>query len=361
MESRSTYNFNFGFPLELFLNKKTANELHTVEYTKTRKKVNKKSYIDTYKAAKIHVQYARIIHQFSCEEAHASVNFGHEAVRRRTYVQQMLDEFGRELESFEGEGADFRSKVLTPVLQRQLNGVPDAYAPFIRRAISPNHGPAGPTLDEITSFYLGIDPLDPKCIPSYRRNLVYIWEARWHLAYIMGKVSMRNRRKYELFLLNHEIIMGSLQSRPPQTDQRVPPLDCAEVVALVSEEIVEFFGPERKKAVGEVSSLFYSFSYVFQKPDVFRHAEMEWERERRENAESGNTTNNRPSGSMAVEVPPENRATPPTSEHDTSDASKDKGKAKATSGSDSGGGSESGSSDESWRPDESNNAGPSKR
>jgi hypothetical protein len=87
------------------------------------------------------VQYARLILQFESEEILAQKNPGHEAQRRQVYVRRMLDELALELER-DGEcGSNFRSKVLTPVLQRQIHGIPDTYAPSARSALVNAQGP----------------------------------------------------------------------------------------------------------------------------------------------------------------------------------------------------------------------------
>jgi len=88
----------------------------------------------------------------------------------------MLEAFGQELESFKGPEKDFRSGAFTPVLQRQLHGIPDDYTSPLREYMA-----AGPEDDvsiaNATHFYLGVDPLNPDCIPTYHRNLIYIRES----------------------------------------------------------------------------------------------------------------------------------------------------------------------------------------
>ena len=75
----------------------------------------------------------------------------------------------------------WQSKVLTPILQRQLQGVSDAYTPSIDAGVGPdendddnNNSVEGElTIAAVTKFYLATDPVHPDCIPFYVRNLVY--------------------------------------------------------------------------------------------------------------------------------------------------------------------------------------------
>ena len=143
----------------------TADQLHDITYGKTRKVPCKKEYRWKMKKTKVHVQYARIIHQLMLEDEHGQVNTGHEALCRHTYAQMVLDHLGKELDFYRGPLAQFHSKVLTPILQCQLKGVPDVYAPSIRRAIALQNNM--PTISQVTKFYLGNNPLSPGCIPSY--------------------------------------------------------------------------------------------------------------------------------------------------------------------------------------------------
>lgn len=245
--SSKRYTFSFEFPIERFLDPKDEGELFTIAYKMHRKKAGKKSTLAVYKARKVHVQYARIVHQFSQEEYHGSVDHGHESLRRRSYVQEMLNEFGKELERYNGLDKDFRSKVLTPVLVRHMRGIPDVYAPTIRRAIK--HGPGDPTLNEITKFYLGFDPLSPQAIYSYRRNLLLIREARWHLAVVMGKIAPSSRSKYNFTLASQDKIVEYFQTNQRPPGNPIPPLTEMEISVLLMEGIEGFFGPELAKVV----------------------------------------------------------------------------------------------------------------
>lgn len=75
--------------------------------------------------------YLRVIYQLATEVFHGELDLSHEAQCRSSYAQCVLNATGDELDSetvIKTDGsaaAAWRSKVLTPILQRRLNGVPD--------------------------------------------------------------------------------------------------------------------------------------------------------------------------------------------------------------------------------------------
>jgi len=237
------------FPVSSFLSWKEG-ELFEIRYGKTRKLVNKQAHKWIMKRKKIHVQYARLTQQFIFEIAHGMANNGHEALRRYTYAQMMLDQFGFELDAWRGKEENFRSKVYTPVLQRQLKGVHDAYAPSIRRAIA--QSTEAPTIAQVTTFYLGNDPLNPKAIPIFRRNLVYIREARWHLAIIMEKIDITSSDDFEMFLFHHDMIHRQLKGVPRPRSKGPPPFLPFEAAAIIKEELEGYFANEMAATVCDI-------------------------------------------------------------------------------------------------------------
>lgn len=247
--SSSKYHFECEVTLESFMSWQKG-QLQQIAYGKSRKVPGKKAYARTTRKTHIAIPYARIIHQLILEDRHGRLDMGHESLRRRTYAQMMLDEFGKELDGFRGQAENFRSKVLTPVLQRQLRGVPDAYAPVIQSAIAQcNTKP--PTIAQVTTFYLGNDPLDPICIPSYRRNLVYIREAMWHLSILTGKVKVGDGDDFKFSLESHDLIMEALQDGPSVGPKRgIPPLEDIEVFYILDDELDGFFDEELSRVVG---------------------------------------------------------------------------------------------------------------
>ena len=246
----------------------SEDQLQEIRYGKTRKLSNRQAHTRIMKTVKVPIPYVRLVHQFCLEEEHSKTDLGHESLRCMTYAQAMLDEFGKELDSYKGEESKFRSKVFTPVLQRQLKGVPDAYAPAIRRAIAPRN--ATPTISQVTTFYLGNDPLDPKCIPVYRRNILYSRPVMWHLTVLMGKVSVSDTDAFNDSLECEDLIMEGLRETPRSSGRGIPLLNVVEVAAIFGAELDEFFDDELRRMVCIYSpSIVKTIDHPFpQPPDV---------------------------------------------------------------------------------------------
>ena len=87
----------------------------------------------------------------------------------------MLEDLGKEIWSAKVIGREFRSMVLNPVMQRHRFGVPADYTRTAKRVAS---GVREPTIRDAIVFYLGHDLVDPAIINSYRRNILYVSEAR---------------------------------------------------------------------------------------------------------------------------------------------------------------------------------------
>lgn len=230
-------------------------ELAKVSFGWRKKKPKKRSWTLTFVDKWIPVPYVRLVHQFTLEAKHGMANDGHEAVRRMNYAQRMLEAFGRELEGYRGTKEKFRSKVLTPVLQRQLRGIPDTYAPPLRAHMCSSDDEVV-TLSEATKFYLKYDPLSPRCIPSYRRNLLYIREARWHLMVLLKKIKVTSTKDFNWGLRHHTAILrGMLKpihkvvEDEEEEPSPVPRLNYAEVKAIILEGLEEFFHLELARVV----------------------------------------------------------------------------------------------------------------
>lgn len=141
----------------------------------------------------IPIIYAQLIDQFRMEAEHANYNQGHEALRRGSYVLQVLIAVAEELIDAKGittccpAASAWRSKVLNPILQRQLAGVPDAFLPTLTDAVREEPAQTEMSIKEATIFYLSIDPTDPTNIPDYRDNLIFSRELRWYLAVLKSE------------------------------------------------------------------------------------------------------------------------------------------------------------------------------
>ncbi|KAF9785924.1 hypothetical protein BJ322DRAFT_1107806 [Thelephora terrestris] len=95
----------------------------------------------TLKQVYIPIPYIRLIDQVKNGALQAEYNQGHKAQYCGRYAQCTLDKFGEEVEGarqIEHPGphmSAWHSKVLTPILQRQLQGVSDAYWPSIHAGV----------------------------------------------------------------------------------------------------------------------------------------------------------------------------------------------------------------------------------
>ena len=123
----------------------------------------------------------------------------------------------------------------------------DAYGPIIRSAIAPKT--SKPTISDVTTFYLGNDPLDTQCIPSYWRNLVYIREARWHLGIVLDKYKVENIERFNSSLKHQDLVWKALQGAPSPGTREMPPYMSMEVAAIVLEELDTFFEPELRATI----------------------------------------------------------------------------------------------------------------
>jgi len=225
----------------------TAGQLHSITFGKSRKLHNKQAHRVKWIARHIPIPYVRLVDQFTHEDLHGNDDSCHEALRRQSYARRMLDAFGKELEEYKGREADFRSYVLTPVLQRQAQGVPDCYAPAIFDAVAEEESEEVTILDA-TKFYLSEDPIDPIWIDSYRRNIVYIREARWHLSIVMGRMKLGHHPTFRVAVEDHDMVMAGLkkliEERGDVGDDKYTNFSLVEVEALVFEEVDTFFEEE---------------------------------------------------------------------------------------------------------------------
>jgi len=230
----------------------TDGELAKVAFGMKKKKPKKKTWVLQYVQKWIPVPYARLIHQYILEVKHGRKDDSHEATRRMAYAERMLEAFGRELEGYKGKREDFRSKVLNPVLQRQLCGIPDNYAAPICDVMA---GDGEVTIYDATVFYLANDPLNPRCIPSYRRNLIYIREARWHLGVLEGVIKVESNYDFDWVLKNHNSILDGLghESSEEEEDGKdgnpIPKLRRVEVEVIVVERLNSHFAYDLNRVV----------------------------------------------------------------------------------------------------------------
>ena len=215
--------------------------------------------------------YHRLVSQLVCEIDFADSYYTHEAHRRQAYAEEVLDAFGWELNGLKSTTDPammaFRSIVLTPILQRQLFGISDAYTPYVRSTILGDDDDTEPTIEDVdtkltievvTKFYLGEDPIDPVNIPTYRRNLIYLPEARWHLGLTMKVLGETPEPKalglyFSKIQDHHDIIMKALQDNEIKyDDDGFPLLSHAERSAIIEEQLELFFAEELARPVRHI-------------------------------------------------------------------------------------------------------------
>jgi len=228
-------------------------ELRSVKISTKKKNGTGTGHKVTTKEYKIPAPYDRVVAQLSLEDEHARYFNGHEAIRRQSYAIKVLNEFAKEITNYKGPAVAFRSRVLTPILQRHRLGIEDTYGPSVRKAIL--HGREGDvTIGMATEFYLGEDPTDPGYIPTYRRNLVYVPMVRWHLGVIMGVRPVGNELSYEHVLSNSDALMKSLHdeesgAEASDDEDGIPKFTKYDVQVVVFEKIDTFFTDELASVV----------------------------------------------------------------------------------------------------------------
>lgn len=132
----------------------------------------------------IHRGYARVLAGLKADIVQGGSNSSGNALFRRTYAEQILDQLAVEVKNFMGPrrlrlGPSWRSGVLNPLLQRQLHGYPDHEAPMLAKLFQGKRGQSLTTA--VDTFYLSKDPLAADMQPELRRGILYVTEYRWFL------------------------------------------------------------------------------------------------------------------------------------------------------------------------------------
>ena len=255
MDHSRTHLFTYKFEVADFLKWKSG-QVRKIRVGARVKSRNKTSTELRWKIVEVPILYVQLIDQFNREDEHGERDKHHESLRRQSYVRQVLDAVGRELKRCGKGGASFRSKVLNPILQRYLRGVPDCYTPSVRAAIS---GDQEPTITDATAFYLSQDPVDPVHIPHYRRNLIYIVESRWHLCSLLGRVKIGSSIDFNTLRDHHDTVMGAVaeedtepsEDSDGETSDEEGPVEFseAEIRVILYEGLDDFFEAELENTV----------------------------------------------------------------------------------------------------------------
>ena len=260
---REKYEFERCLALSQFLLWE-VNELRQIKFCILKRKKGEEP--ERLKVSRdIHVAYARVVDQFVLECEHAKEHLGHEAVRRQSYAMEMLDLFAEEVMAYEGPAVEFRSKVLTPVLQRHLFGLPDGNASTVSRAIRPDGQP--PTIKDATIFYLTADPLDPRWIPNYRRNAIAIPQVRWHLRILIDEFQCYPNSIVGYYAYYNSVLQNQVELMARIADLReidavhngIPLFKLPHVVVIVCERLDIFYEKELERVVRHIPILSYYF------------------------------------------------------------------------------------------------------
>ena len=185
-------------PVRRMTNKITSEVRYTVNYTQYQ----------------LPAAYQRLIGQLAAEQSHANRHNSHESRRRQMYARRVLDAFAKELLENNAQPPEgrippesFRSKVLTPILQRQLHAVHDAYLPSVRAAMT-RTGEASLTISRVTEIYMGRDPTLAYLAPLYRCHLLYVPEPRWYLGVLINPALLGDPEFY--FMVSVTVVRRGL-------------------------------------------------------------------------------------------------------------------------------------------------------
>ena len=258
--ARRRYTFWCTLAADEFMSWK-AGDLRTIELGQWRKRCRAEAYDIVFASYDVPAPYDRLVSQLITERVHADHHDTYEARRRAVYAMATLDAFGDELKEFKNSKlptASFRSKVLTPILQRQRLGIHDAYTPFVSACVASDG--KTPTLRDISKTYLGCDPANPSYIRAYRRNLLYLPDPRWHLGMVMhaaGRTQDEQNSSHKRVRVNHDKIMATpLAEVHMDCDQHgIPRLSCTEIEVIFDEGLEDFFAEELQSVVRSFHSL----------------------------------------------------------------------------------------------------------
>ena len=197
---------------------------------------------------KVHPGYHRVILGFKREIAVVLQDRKHDAhhLFRAMYLLQVLDHFAEELaDEKRAITMRWRSRVLNPLLQRQLRGIHDHSIPLIKEVV-------GLTKQDAARFYLVMDPFDPKLEKRVLRSLLYIWQVRWSIGRcIEGRYSKATVEDCERSRAITEKLWTE-RSTLDETEFESTPLWNYEGQAIVEEDIVQYYADCMEEAVSGV-------------------------------------------------------------------------------------------------------------
>jgi hypothetical protein len=139
----------------------------------------------------------------------------HNCLFRATYLMKVIDQFVLELPRISSAAPErFRSRVLNPILQRQLAGLPDHEPKSIRDHVGRTH-------KDSAKFYLVNDALDPRFRMELLRNLLYIWSVRLALGFL-NNPGQCTEDAFETVISNTEaLVQGRLAVEDDEWDNEI--------------------------------------------------------------------------------------------------------------------------------------------
>jgi hypothetical protein len=183
---------------------------------------------------KIHRGYYRVLKGFlkEIDLAYSEGANDQACLFRGVYLLKILDHFTNELRERNTEDeSSWRSRVLNPLLQRQLHGICDQDSGKIRRQVGSDAAAAA-------AFYLTLDPLAPDMIPRLLYGILHVSPVRWSLGHLHHPPSLFgycNVRQNTLCFP-----ADSHRSLLPDHEFQQVPL-CPEVFSIIRKEKLEVY------------------------------------------------------------------------------------------------------------------------
>lgn len=154
---------------------------------------------------------------------------------RGTYLSKILDIFVEELSRIpENSPWCFRSRALNPLLQRQLRGIHDDYPMQVKMEV-------GESRADVGKFYLELDPLAPALINKLMRNILYIWQVRLSLGFLLADVPAENQNMTSAIHKTKNLLVCRSRTYDAEWDRRL--LMKYEVSMIQEENLGVYYSP----------------------------------------------------------------------------------------------------------------------
>lgn len=165
---------------------------------------------------------------------------------RARYLVKVVDAFVREMKNADDRKAlkdqspaQFRSRVLNPILQRQRCGVPDNEPMKVQSAV-------GPTDRDAREFYLTCDPLHSSEADMTLGNLLYLPSVRLSICSITLDV---NREVWDAFHTNTKVLWPHRREREAGGIRGPPVLEDLHLEVIAKERYANLYKSIMPKSV----------------------------------------------------------------------------------------------------------------